>query len=98
VKVLTFAVLLCLATACGGGSTAKSPGASPTVQLPAGGIVNRPLCLALRTSIQGNLQTAAADRSAGDEAAAARAQSKVDADVVKARRIKNCGVDDLIHP
>jgi hypothetical protein len=98
VKVLTFAVLLALATACGGGSTQTSPGASPTVQLPAGGIVSRPLCLALRTSIQGNLLTAAADRSAGDEAAAARAQSKVDADVVKARRIKGCGVDDLIHP
>jgi hypothetical protein len=98
VKVLTFAALLALATACGGGSTETSPGASPTVQLPAGGIVNRPLCLALRTSIQGNQQTAATDRSAGDEAAAAQAQAKVDADVVRARRIKDCGVDDLIHP
>jgi hypothetical protein len=86
-----------LAAGCTGG-TSPAPGASPTVQLPAPGILNRPLCLALRTSIQGNLQTVATDRSAGNEAAAAQAQAKVDADVVKARRIQGCGVDDLLQP
>ena len=93
-KGLVLAVLL--VTGCSGGGSA-SPAASPTgQQLPKPGIVARPLCLALRASIQGNLETVATDRAAGDEAGAARAQAQVDADVVSARRIQGCGIDDLV--
>jgi hypothetical protein len=66
------------------------------VELPGPGVVERPLCLSLRTSIQANLRTVAEDRAAGDDAAAAQAQAKVDADVTSARRIPHCSVDDLL--
>jgi hypothetical protein len=96
--VRRWAVVVLLATACSGGGGAAAPGESPTVQLPAPGVVNRPLCLALRAGIQGNVATVAADRAAGNAAAAAQVQARVDADVVRARRIKDCSVDDLLQP